>query len=346
LSAEPAAILADFGMPAESRVTPVTVGLINRTYLIEPPGARFILQRVNPIFGPDVHLDIEAITAHLEAVGMLTPRLVRTTAGALYTRDAEGGVWRVLTYVAGRTVSKVTSEPLARAAGALVGRFHRAVSTLAHSFHFTRPGAHDTPKHLGRLAEALAEKRDHPRYAEVAEVGRDILARASKLPDLGGLPPRICHGDLKINNLVFDEALAEGRALLDLDTMGHLTLAVEMGDALRSWCNPAGEDEPASGFDAALFSAAVSGFAGVARGMLTAEEAGALVAGAETIALELASRFCADALYESYFGWDPSRFASRSEHNLVRARSQLAVAAGIAAQRPALTAAAARAFGA
>jgi hypothetical protein len=42
-----------------------------------------------------------------------------------------------------------------------------------------------------------------------------------------------------------------------------------------------------------------------------------------TIMIELAARFCADALNESYFAWDPVRFPSRSEHNRVRAEGQL-----------------------
>ena len=40
------------------------------------------------------------------------------------------------------------------------------------------------------------------------------------------------------------------------------------------------------------------------------------------ISLELAARFCADALNERYFGWDAERFAGRGEHNLHRAHGQ------------------------
>jgi hypothetical protein len=42
----------------------------------------------------------------------------------------------------------------------------------------------------------------------------------------------------------------------------------------------------------------------------------------EVISLELAARFLADALQESYFGWNRERFSSAGEHNLVRARGQ------------------------
>jgi hypothetical protein len=45
----------------------------------------------------------------------------------------------------------------------------------------------------------------------------------------------------------------------------------------------------------------------------------------EWVALELCARFSADALRESYFGWDPTRYASRGEHNLARARGQWAL---------------------
>jgi hypothetical protein len=51
-----------------------------------------------------------------------------------------------------------------------------------------------------------------------------------------------------------------------------------------------------------------------------------------------------DALNESYFGWSPDKFASRSEHNLARARSQLSLAASVAAQRSALETVVARIF--
>jgi hypothetical protein len=66
---------------------------------------------------------------------------------------------------------------------------------------------------------------------------------------------------------------------------------------------------------------------------LTEAERRALLAGVEWISLELASRFAADALLESYFGWDARRFPGRGEHNLVRARGQLALHEAFVAMR-------------
>ena len=57
------------------------------------------------------------------------------------------------------------------------------------------------------------------------------------------------------------------------------------------------------------------------------------VDGLETISLELASRFAADAIIDAYFGWDRTRFSSRREHNLLRARGQLALSRNVRSTR-------------
>jgi hypothetical protein len=69
------------------------------------------------------------------------------------------------------------------------------------------------------------------------------------------------------------------------------------------------------------------------------------VSGVQTIALELAARFCVDAFEDRYFGWDPQRFPSRREHNRVRAAGQLELAQAVASQRIAAEAIVAAAFG-
>ncbi len=342
----PPEVLHSFGLePNRCRAVAIEIGLINHTWRVETPAQPRILQRLHPIFAPEVNLDIEAITEHIESRGMVTPRLFRTTADELWARDADGGVWRMMTFLDGRIVATITEPWMAQGAGEIAGRFHRAVSDLDHRFHFERPGAHDTPAHMARLEATLRDLRTHRAYDAVAPTASDILEHAKTLEPLPTGPRRIIHGDLKVTNVLFDNTGLHARALLDLDTMAHLPLAIEMGDALRSWCNPAGESAESASFDAAIFESAVRAYASAAGELVTPDEQRAIVAGAETIALELSARFCADALNESYFGWDNSRFASRSEHNLVRARSQHSVAHSVRSQRSALEQIVDRAFG-
>lgn len=332
------AVLALYDFTPHARVTPLAGGLINQTYRVDEADRRAVLQRLHPVFGPSVHHDIEAITAHIADKGLCTPRLLRTRTGDLYTQDADGHVYRMLSFLTGRTVQAVERPETAYEAARLVARFHVAVRDLEHTFHFTRPGVHDTAAHAAQLARALTECAGHRAYDEIAPEADALLARIAQLSPLPWLPARTAHGDLKIANVLFEESGDEAKALLDLDTMGHLTIAHELGDAFRSWCNPAGEDLGATTFSASIFEAAIAGYAREAGGLLLPEEVASLVLGAETIALELSARFCADALYERYFGWNPAQFPSRSAHNLARARGQHRVADAIATQRGALEA--------
>lgn len=338
----PPAILGAYGLEGAA-VAPLGSGLINRTFVVATPAGRRVLQCVNPIFPPVVNEDIAAVTAHLRARGVPAPELLPTTDGALWV-EAGGGAWRLMTFIDGVTHEHFATPGQAREAGALLARFHRALDGLRHDFRNRRPGVHDLARHLAALREALEVHRSHARHGEVAPVAAGILDLAGELPPLPSLPPRIVHGDPKAANLLFDRETGRGLALVDLDTLGAMALPLELGDAFRSWCNPAGEDSATNEFSLALFAAAVEGYAAGSRGWITPAEQAALVPATIGICVELAARFCADALNERYFGWDPARFESRGAHNLVRARGQLALARSLAASRAGAEAAVAAAF--
>ena len=312
-----------------AEIAPLAGGLINATYAVRCGGVPVaVVQRLHPIFAGEVNLDIDAVTGHLAARGLVTPRLVRTREGRAW-HEHGGRVWRALSWIDGEAVQAVPDPRWAEAGGALVGRFHRAVADLSHDYAFSRVGVHDTAAHLARLAGRVAAGGDPAAIA----LGREILDAASGLPEMPAVPRRHCHGDLKISNLLFAAAPVRGVCLVDLDTLGLSTMAFELGDAMRSWCNPHGEDAGPVGFDLAIFAAAIRGFRDVADALLTTDEKIAIVVGLETVCLELAARFAIDAFDDTYFGWDPARFPSRRAHNLVRAQGQLALGQQVRAAR-------------
>ena len=314
-------------------VAPSQTGLINQTFRVECDGQTLaILQCLNTqIFDPIVHEDIDAVTRHLELRGVSTTRLIPCRSGALWHTDARDRVWRCLTRVGDMTLDRFTTPSQVRSAGLIVGRWHAALDDLAWSFRSVRAGAHDTEAHLNGLAQAVEGNRTHRLYDPVASLAESIARGWSSWDGPSELPQRVIHGDLKVSNLRFTSG--EATALIDLDTCGIGSLDVELGDALRSWCNPQGEDEADPPFRLDWFEEALKGYAeGVGSSGIRDEEWEAIIPGVERIAWELAARFCRDALEETYFGWDAS-WASSGDHNLHRARGQAALAARVRSVR-------------
>ncbi len=302
-------------------------GLINRTWTVgEPPWA--VLQWVNPIFDPKSHLDIEAVTSRLEDMGLTTPRLVPSPGGELFTTD-KYGCWRLLTFIPGKTLHRLETTDQAASAGHLVGRFHAALNDWHHHRAGRWRHIHDTVSHMAELHAARGEAPGHELGAEATELADEIFHRWSRWQ--GDLEPRLrySHGDLKVSNLRFDTDGEHALCLIDLDTLGSMPIACEMGDAWRSWCNPAGEDDPqASAFDVDLFAASARAWLAAAP-PLNDDELRSLVPGIERICLELAARFCADAVRNTYFREDHEKHPRPGRHNLVRARGQLALATSV-----------------
>jgi Ser/Thr protein kinase RdoA (MazF antagonist) len=325
-------VLEAFGLSAEP-VRRASSGLINPTWYVRSTrGVPLVLQRVNPIFPAAINEDIAAVTEHLSAKGVLTPRLVPARSGALWA-EHDGAVWRVLTFIDGENRDAVDSPAQAGAAGGVLAEFHRALDDLAHTFRNARLGVHDTTRHLRTLRAALDEHREHREIGAVRPLAERVLAAAERLPPLPAMPDRIVHGDPKISNVMFAHGGERALCLIDLDTLARMPVALELGDALRSWCNPRGEDAGAVGFDVAIFAAAIRGFRGIADGITTRTERESIVIGLETVCLELAARFTNDYFEDRYFGWDAARFPSRRAHNLVRARGQLALGLAVRSSR-------------
>jgi Ser/Thr protein kinase RdoA (MazF antagonist) len=323
----PSEIIAAYALDART-CEPLDGGLINRTWSVTShSGQRCIVQRVNPIFGEATQLDILAVTDHLASVGIPTTRVVRAGDDAPYVKSGRF-LYRVLTYVDGISFPHITEPALAAEAGRVLAEFHRGLASFTGHLSNQRPNIHVLSRHLAALEQALTGAKTHSAYRDVALLADQVAQFASRLPPFSAGPVLRVHGDPKISNILFERRSKRAICLVDLDTLTEMPVLLELGDALRSWCNPEPEDSPRAHFHADLYASACRGY--LAGGFDAARDAWLDVPVATAaIAVELAARFCADAVNESYFRWDPSRFASASEHNQARTIGQLAVAGDI-----------------
>lgn len=325
------AVLAAFPIGIVSSVEPITAGLIHATYKVTAEQGEFILQKLHPVLSSDaIADDFLAVTSFLNEKGFPAPRCIPTSAGPVLHRDETGTPWRLQTFIpGGKTFHTIETPAMAAEAGALYARFHAVMAEFPHALKTERVG-HDTPKIFAAFEETMTKFEDDPLIEEVLD---DVALIQEELPELflpDDLPLRVIHGDPKVSNILFDDA-GKAVALVDLDTCNRRPLAVELGDAFRSWCGIE-EDRADNHFRLDIFEAGWKAYRAEAD-FLTPGEIAAVGQGIGLIILELASRFLADYFNDSYFGWDAAHYPSRRAHNLARARGQLALFRDFAAQR-------------
>lgn len=324
-------------------VKPFGAGLINRTYLVATRGPSYVLQRINGHVFPNpdgILANLHRLNVHHRrhpSAALQLPALVPTRSGELGYSDGAGALWRMLEYIPNtRTLARLDHPEQAAAVGQALGRFHRLCADLnPASLTRTLPDFHVTPRYLERLFVVLAERSAADRAQEVRWASAFVWDRRglAGLLEAGRadarLPERICHGDPKLDNILFDEAARHAVSLIDLDTVQPGLLHHDIGDCLRSCCNRRGEAGRGARFDLGLCRSLLGGYARVTRGLLAEEEVDLLYEGVRVIPYELGIRFLTDHLEgDRYF-----RVRQPGE-NLTKALAQFRLVADIEDKQP------------
>ncbi len=339
----PPRILEAYGLELQA-ARRATSGLIHQTWIIETQSAeRYVLQQLHRMIPPEVNERIRVVTEHLRELGQCTPLLVPTVQGEHFVQIGDDS-WRVLTYVPGTSFDTMPDFAHACEAGRLLARFHAAGVNWGALETLPVSTTHNLARHLELLRAALKSESQHGDHRQIAMLAEEIFGLVKTLPATTANPPRLVHGDPKLSNILFGDNGA-AICLVDLDTVGLMDLVWELGDAFRSWCNPAGEDTENAAFSLDIFEHAISGYAELGHRFINPQELAGIVPGTITIYIELAARFCADALLERYFAWDSARFPSRTAHNFIRAQGQLNAAKDLIAKRLAADRIVGRVFG-
>lgn len=302
-------------------------GLVNRTFAIGK-APDFALQAVAPMFDDATNRRFNPVAAELARAGIDAPVLLAAGKNTLSLPGPEGRRWRLLSWVPGEAFDAPATPGRAHGAGALLARFHDALWQTEAGGALPLSAFHDTDAYLERLWQTMARAD-----TEVVEAARAIADFWDDWRKSGrATPPRPGHGDLKLSNFIFAPGGERAVGIVDFDTLGRYLVNEEFGDAARSWCNHLPEEEAAARFDGEIFKAMADGYLSVSETLSEAERA-SLVDGAGRIAIELASRFCIDAVEQSHFAWDAARAPDARTQNLWRAQGQLDLARQIAARR-------------
>lgn len=332
-------------------------GNINDTYLVTlhlNDGDPFILQRINTHVFTQPQLIIQNLrtyTAHVDQkLGgennghrrWDVPHIQASRTGQDYYIDPEGSFWRAISFVNhSRAYETVQSANHAREAGYALGRFQSLVSDLSTAkMHDTLVGFHIVPHYLQQYDEVMARGPQGIDSPEVRYCHRMIANRrdwGSILEDAkatGKLPLRTIHGDPKINNIMISDETGQAVSVIDLDTVKPGLVHYDIGDCLRSSCNPLGEDTTdfaAVHFETDLARAILEGYLSVANEFLTENDYAFMYDAIRLLTFELGVRF-----FQDYLAGNLYFKVKHPEHSLERAVVQFKLTESIEAQEPAI----------
>ena len=331
-------------------------GHINEAYYVAVYDGRevkqFLIQRVNTyVFRDPISMmqNIELITRHIMDKERTMERRRRlhfhhTALGNNFVILKDGvsippeGVdfakddiefWRLYNFVESAT-SFETAEgnpEVLRMSGIAFGKFMRQLQDFdASQLVESIPHFHDTRFRLDAFEEIVkADEMDRAKNArrEIEQIfeNRAFGCTICEQVDRGELPIRVTHNDTKTNNVLFDRKTLDPLVVIDLDTCMPGLACHDFGDTIRFAACTAEEDQvEGMALDLRFFRAYTEGYLSQTADILTKAELESLATGAAVITLELASRFLGDYLSgDKYFRID------YPEHNLVRAKAQLAL---------------------
>lgn len=333
------------------RLAPLGNGNVNDTYRVEAAdGQRYVLQRLNTQVFPcpqlvigniarlGAHVDGRPLTLERSGRTWELPRLIPARSGGRLWLEHQGQAWRLITHIDDAvTHDTVQDAGHAREVGRALGRFHLLIHDLpCEQLADTLEGFHVTPRYLAAYRQLLAHggipsgcgaSRWCAAFVEQRQELAPVLERAR---ERGQLRLRPIHGDPKVNNVLLDRRSGEAVALVDLDTVKPGLVHYDIGDCLRSGCNPVGEEpaDPAGvRFDLELCRPMLGGYLELARPFLSQADLELIPTAVRLISFELGLRFFSDHLAGNRY------FKCRHPgHNLERAVVQFRLTESIEVQ--------------
>ncbi|WP_038531392.1 phosphotransferase enzyme family protein [Formosa agariphila] len=324
-------------------------GHINDSYLIKTTGdTEYVLQRINHHVFKDVPGLITnkvAVSNHLRNkfssfneidLNRKVLTFLPTYNNEYYYKDDLGNYWNLSVFIKDSyTHDLVESETIAYEGGKLFGEFLNLTSDFDASLLIdVIPNFHDMSFRYKQFEEALNKASGKRK-----ELASNCIARVEELKEemhilqnlktSGEIKLRVTHNDTKISNALFDKE-NKGLCVIDTDTVMPGIIHYDFGDAIRTICNSAAEDETNLDlvtFNKTYYESYKKGFLETVEDALSPLELKYLPLGAKTMIFIMALRFLTDFLNNDVY-----YKTKYSEHNLDRSKNQFKLIESFEAQ--------------
>lgn len=308
-------------------------GLINHTWKIISAGKEFLLQRINSqVFHRPA--DIMDNCRHLSDYfkkfhpDYLFVAPLNTQQGENYILDAENNYYRLFPFIRNScTFNEVTRPALAFEAAKQFGKFTRLLSDFdASRLLITLPDFHNLSLRYRQFEEARRKAANQRLQKSSAcikylESQSGIVNVYEEIRTSSSFRQRVIHHDAKISNVLFDIGTDKGLCVIDLDTVMPGYYISDVGDMLRTYLSPAGEEETEFSkieIREDYFREIAKGYLGEMKTSLTKEELQCFVYAGKFGIFMQALRFLTD-----YLNNDTYYLTRYEDQNLVRANNQV-----------------------
>ncbi len=314
-------------------------GHINDTYLIETKEEPFyILQRINHLVFKDVpglisnkvsvskHIQKKLSYLSEEELKRSVLTFVQAKSGEYYYKDEDGDYWNVMVYISDSNTHEIVNNvEVAYEGGKLAGEFLNLTSDFnASILTEVIPKFHDMSFRFWQFDEALKvatkERLEQAgEYIDRVNALKEEMHIIQNLKESGDIKLRVTHNDTKISNALFDKN-NKGLCMIDTDTVMPGVVHYDFGDAIRTICNTAAEDETnldLVNFNVEYYKAYKKGFLEKVESALSPLEIKTLPLAAKTMIFIMAIRFLTD-----FLNGDVYYKTKYTEHNLDRSKNQ------------------------
>lgn len=324
-------ILRAYGLNAPHFIKPFGDGLINHTWKIEDEKGSFILQKINT----DVFKHPEYISENIKAVSgylsvhhpeyfFCTPVTTQELNDLVYTHE---GCFRMYPFIKNsHTINVAENARQAFEAARMFGELTKLLAGFpVDRLKITLPDFHNITLRYNDFLKAVAHGNQERIQQSSSLINflksqQHIVAEYEQLKASGALKPRVTHHDTKINNVLFDH-YNKGICVIDLDTLMPGYFISDVGDMMRTYISPFGEEEKDFSkleMREDYFTAIAEGYLHEMRNELNEAELNHFVFAGKFMIYMQALRFLTDYLNNDiYYG------RKYEEHNFVRAGNQV-----------------------
>jgi Ser/Thr protein kinase RdoA (MazF antagonist) len=248
-------ILKEFGINGNDVIVQAFgSGLINYTWLVKREEKKYILQKINKkVFNEPAAIDnnLRLLSEYLTLnyPGYLFTKPIHTNDHKGLVEPDENSSYRLFSFVEGsHSYTIVEQKELAYEAAKQFGKFTRLLAGIdIIKLKITLPDFHNLSLRYRQFEKAISNASEQrlnnaSEYIHTLVAHKSIVKEYEDILNNPSFKKRVTHHDTKISNVLFNSN-NKGLCVIDLDTVMPGYFISDIGDMMRTYLSPAGEEE-------------------------------------------------------------------------------------------------------